>query len=88
MMKNTPTDPKPWTDFEGYRLHLKVRRLEQEKRLRENWHSLRGSWESGGQILEKIRSVSSESSSNLVWGPVGRFVFDLARTKLFGKKPS
>ena len=43
------TTPKPWEDFEGYQLQLKVKRLETEKRLRENWHSLRRSAEQGGE---------------------------------------
>jgi hypothetical protein len=79
-------DPKPWEDFEGYRLQLKVRRLETEKRLRQHWHSLRHSWENGGELLEKIRSGSSGDSKNMFWGPLGRFVMDLVRERFFRPK--
>jgi hypothetical protein len=82
-MKN----PKPWEDFDTYRLQLKIRRLEQEKRLSEDWQSLRNSWKENGEWIRKqAQLLSSGESGQLIWGPVGRFVFDLIRTKLFRSK--
>ena len=80
------TAPKPWEDFEGYRLQLKVKRLETEKRLRENWHSLRHTAEQGGEMLQKIRAFTSGDSKDLIWGPLGKLALDLVRSKLFGTK--
>jgi len=80
------TTPKPWEDFEGYQLQLKVKRLETEKRLRDNWHSLRTSAEQGGEILQKIRAFTSGDSKDLIWGPLGKLALDLVRSKLFEVK--
>lgn len=75
---------KPWEDFEGYRLQLQRRRLEQEQRMTEDWHSLRRSWqENGDWVRKQVETLSSGQPENLIWGPVGRFLFDLVRSKLF-----
>lgn len=79
-------NPKPWEDFEGYRLQLKVQRLETEKRIRANWHSLRQSAEHSGEILQKIGSLTSGSSKDLIWGPLGKMAMDLIRARLFHPK--
>ena len=79
------TNPKPWEDFEACQLQLKVKRLEAEKRIRENWHSLRVSWEKGEELLDKLHSLGSGDSKNLIWGPLGRFAIDLLRKKIFSK---
>ncbi len=76
--------PKPWQDFEAYRLQLKLRRLEQEKRLSEDWNSLRHSWQENGEWIRKqVTALSSGKTENLIWGPVGRILVDLIRQKLF-----
>ena len=79
------TDPKPWEDFETYRMQLRLRRLEQEKRLTEDWRSLRHSWEENGEwIRQQVKIFTEGKTENLIWGPVGRFAIDLLRQKLFG----
>ena len=80
------TTPKPWEDFEGYQLQLKVKRLETEKRLRENWHSLRTSAEQGGEMLDKIRAFTSGETKDLIWGPLGKLVLEGLRARLFSSK--
>jgi hypothetical protein len=81
------SSPKPWEDFETYKLHLKLRRLEQEKRLREDWDSLGRSWKENGEWIRKQADLlSGAKAENLIWGPVGRFVIDLVRDKLFRSK--
>lgn len=82
-------DPKPWEDFEAYRMQLRLRRLEQEKRLSEDWYSLRHSWEKNGEwIRQQVQLFSEGKTDNLIWGPVGRLAIDLIRQKLFGSKNS
>lgn len=76
-------DPTPWEDFDAYRLQLKVKRLETEKRLRENWHSLRQSAEQGGEVLQKIRAFSSGDSKDLIWGPLGKLALNMIRERVF-----
>jgi len=79
--------PKPWEDFEGFQMQLKLRRLEQEKRMTEDWHSLRRSWqENGDWVRKQVEAFSSGHTENLIWGPVGRLLIDLVRTKLFHSK--
>lgn len=78
---------KPWEDFEHYQLTLKLRQVEQEKRLSDNWNSLRHSWkENGAWIREQVEAFSSGKTENLIWGPVGRLLIDLVRSKLFHSK--
>lgn len=77
--------PKPWEDFETYRLQLKLRRLEQEKRLSDDWHSLRHGWQENGEWIRKqVEMLSSGKTESLIWGPIGRLAIDLIRDKLFG----
>jgi len=78
------TDPKPWEDFDAYRMQLRLRRLEQEKRLSDDWDSLRHSWEKNGEwIRQQVQALSQGKADGLIWGPVGRFAIDLIRHKLF-----
>ena len=78
------TNPKPWEDFETYRLQLKLRRLEQEKRMSEDWQSLQNSWQENGEWIRKqVELFSSGKKENLIWGPLGRFAIDLLRDKFF-----
>ena len=80
------TTPKPWEDFDAYQLQLKVKRLETEKRLRENWQSLRHSAEQGGEVLQKIRTFTSGNSNDLIWGPLGKLALDLIKERVFSSK--
>ena len=80
-------NPTPWEDFETYKLQLKLRRLEQEKRIQEDWDSLRHSWNENGEWIRKQADLlSNGKAESLIWGPVGRFVIDLIRDKLFRSK--
>lgn len=77
-------DLKPWEDFDTYRLQLKLRRLEQEKRLTNDWHALRNSWQENGEWIRKqVEVLSSGKTETLIWGPLGRFAIDLLRDKFF-----
>lgn len=79
------TDPKPWEDFDAYRTQLRLRRLEQEKRMSDDWHSLRHSWEKNGEwIRQQVQLFSEGKTENLLLGPIGKLAIDLIRHKLFG----
>lgn len=79
------SDPTPWKDFEAYKSQLRLRRLEQEKRLSDDWHSLRHSWEKNGDwIRQQVHFFSEGKTEHLILGPVGRLAIDLIRKKLFG----
>ncbi|MFM7671837.1 MAG: hypothetical protein ACKO6Q_04515 [Bacteroidota bacterium] len=81
--------PKPWEDFESYKRQLRLRRQEQEKRLADDWDSLRHSWKENGEWIRKqVKSISSGHTDNLIWGPVGRLLVDLIRSKLFRSNKS
>ena len=57
------TDPKPWEDFDAYRTQLRLRRLEQEKCISEDWTSLRHSWEENSEWIRQQVKIFTEGKT-------------------------